>query len=689
MSAGEQSFTKALFFGVVAEDLVFPFPQLAPEERQITQELVDSVRRFIETEVDSAQIDRDKIIPKSVLDRMRELGLFGLSVATEYGGRGLSTMAFARVIGEIAALDATLALVVLVHGALGARSVSAYGDERLKRELLPAMARGEKIAAFALTEDASGTDAGLTRTIATQAEGSGWLLSGSKPWVTNAAYADIITVFARTSRFEEGHKPRLGAFVVERNADVRVGEPHALMGLRGAGVAQVSFSGVHVPEHHLLGEHGKGFKVAMAVMTDARVALAAWLFGQLRSIVSFCVTRVQERRSFGRAIGEFPILKNKVAKMLSDAFAVESMTFLTAGLVDRGVEDYSVETAICRVAASEALWRSVNEAMQIAAAAGYESGMPLERRLRDARGGLVVDATNETLRCFIALSGLRGPGERMQDVEGAIYEPVKGFGLLRSFALRKVREALRREQVTRAHPLLSREAVLFEEAADELSHAAERTLREHGREIAEIQQAQVRISNALIDLYALAACLSRTTLAIEQRGESGARRRNRSHDDVCFCRARPHARKPRPTRAQRRRVAQGDRFSCVHGRRVPLQRPVNPQSPRESRVGLNHHVHDESLFGKPTKPIPDLVLDFARLIRKPIHRAFARGHQRKPLGQRFEQRELSVGECQVEEIPILRPVDHQVLRLGIRDRNRFFFARLPKAFSEIGHRVVD
>jgi acyl-CoA dehydrogenase family protein 9 len=523
MSSGEQSFTKALFFGVVAEDLVFPFPQLAPEERQLTQELVNQVRRFVESEVDSAAIDREKLIDQRVLDRMRELGMFGLWVPTEQGGRGLSTMAFSRVIGEVAALDATLALVILVHNALGVRSVMAYGTPELQRETLPRLASGERIAAFALTEDASGTDAGVTRTLAQESDG-GWTLSGSKPWVTNAAYAGLFTVFARTSPMEEGRKPQLGAFLVERGPGLSVSDPMELLGLRGAGVAQIAFDGVRVPAHHLLGERGKGFKVAMSVMTDARIALSAWLFGQLRTIVSFCVNRVQGRRSFGRAIGEFPILKNKVAKMLADAYAVESMTFLSAGLVDRGVEDYSVETAICRVAASEALWRSVNEAMQIAAAAGYQGSLGLERRLRDARGGLVVDATNETLRCFIALAGLRGPGERMQDVEGAINEPVKGFGLLRDFALRKVREAIRRERVTRAHPLLSREAVLFEEATDELCRAAERALREHGREIAEMQQTQVRLANALIDLYALSACLSRTTLAIEQRGESGARR---------------------------------------------------------------------------------------------------------------------------------------------------------------------
>jgi acyl-CoA dehydrogenase family protein 9 len=248
------------------------------------------------------------------------------------------------------------------------------------------------------------------------------------------------------------------------------------------------------------------------------------MVGQARAVLNQTVELVGSRRSFGRVIGEFPILKDKITKMMADVYAIESMTYLTTGLADRGVDDYSLESAICRVASSEALWRVVNEAMQAAAGQGYVASSPLGRQMRDARAGFVLDATNEILRCFIALSGLRGPGMRLSEVVGAMYEPVKGFGLLRDFALRKVREALRRERLNRAHPLLGREAVIFEETTEELSRAAHRALRDHGAEIAEMQYTQMRIANVAIDLYALAACLSRTTLAIEQRGEGGASR---------------------------------------------------------------------------------------------------------------------------------------------------------------------
>jgi acyl-CoA dehydrogenase family member 9 len=406
-----------------------------------------------------------------------------------------------------------------------ARGLLLFGSDEQKKRFLPPLASGEKIAAFALTEHFAGSDAGSIRTTAVHdAEAGVYLLTGEKPWVTNGEIADIFVVFARTNRVEEGTKPHLLALIVERGPGVVTGARQETLGVRGVSVTELRFEGVNVPVENVLGEVGKGFKVAMWILNDARITLSAALVGQCRELVNVSVKRVAKRRSFGRVIGEFPILKDKVAKMMSDTYAVESMTYLTAGLADRGVEDYSLESAICRVASSEALWRVVNEAMQAAAGLGYLQSHPLERALRDARAGFVLDGTNETLRCFIALAGMRGPGQRMSEVQSAMYEPIKGFGLLRDFAVRKVREALRREQLTRAHPVLDREAVGFEELVDDLARAVDRALREHNTEIAEMQYPQLRLANIAIDLYALLACLSRTTRVIEERGESGARR---------------------------------------------------------------------------------------------------------------------------------------------------------------------
>jgi acyl-CoA dehydrogenase family protein 9 len=173
---------------------------------------------------------------------------------------------------------------------------------------------------------------------------------------------------------------------------------------------------------------------------------------------------------------------------------------------------------------SETLWFVVNETLQIAAGIGYMEEYPYERHLRDARINMIFEGTNEILRCFMALSGMSGPGKALADVAKAMREPIKGFGLLSDFALRKARSVLGRERMSKAHPLLSREAVIFEDCTAELATHSEDMLRKHGREIAEMQYAQRRIAEMAIDLYCMAACISRTTRAIERRGEDGARR---------------------------------------------------------------------------------------------------------------------------------------------------------------------
>ncbi len=521
----EQSFMKAVFFGVIAEDVIFPYPRFPDPESQRLHELIEQLHGVLDARVDAAQIDRTAHIDVSILDELKPLGLFGAGVPREYGGLGLSFSGFARLIQEVAAADASLGVLLTAHGAIGARGLILFGTDEQRQHYLPRLASGESVAAFALTERSSGADAGAMRTQAELDEQAGvYHLDGSKPWVSNGDIADLVTVFARTSRVDEGRKPRITSLLVERAHGIETGSRRDTLGLRGLAINKLIFKDAQVPRENVLGEPGKGYKVAMAVLNDARVVLAAGMVGQCRAIVNLTVSRLQKRRSFGRVIGEFPILKDKVARMMADTYAIESMTYLTAGLIDRGVEDYSLESAICRVAGAEALWRVINDGMQVAAGSGYLTTHPLERHLRDARASFVLDGTNETLRCFIALAGMQGPGKRLSDVEAAMQEPVKGFGLLRDFAVRKVREALKRERITMAHPLLAREAVMFEEATEQLGRAVDRALREYGREIAEIQYTQMRIANIAMDLYALAACLARTSQAIEQRGEAGARR---------------------------------------------------------------------------------------------------------------------------------------------------------------------
>jgi acyl-CoA dehydrogenase family protein 9 len=519
----EQSFIRSLFFGVIDEGLLFPWPNVAEAERQSLPATLDAVRRFFELRVDSSRIDREQHIAPEILAGLKQLGLFGLVFSKEHGGAGLSTTGFARVLQEVAGHDASAALTLAAHQAIGAKGLLLFGTDELKDRYLRRLASGEMVAAFALTETGAGSDAAAITTRAEPAEG-GYVLNGSKTWITNGGFADLFTVFARTSPAEEGVKPKITSFVVERAWGVRSGPPLDKLGVRGSSTTDIFFDGVRVPAGNVLGEPGRGYRVAMQVLDGGRIGLAASCVGTCKRAVRMAVDRCKERRAFGRPIGEFGLVKDKIASMLADTWALECVTYVTAGLVDGGLHDHSVESAICKVLGSETCWRVLNEAMQIAAGIGYMTDHPYERMLRDARVHLVFEGTNEILRAFIALSGMQGPGRQLADVARAMREPIKGFGLLSDFAIRKARSALGRERLTRHHPILNREAVVFEEYVQELAQSVDKVLRKHGRDIAEMQFTQKRTADLAIDLYALAACLARTTRAIERRGEEGARR---------------------------------------------------------------------------------------------------------------------------------------------------------------------
>src|SRR5262252_2066864 len=520
----EQSFMKSLFHGIIAEELIFPFPEFSRDERDNTAMILDSVRKFLEANVDPAKIDEEHSIPAAVIEGMKELGLFGMIIPQEYGGIGLSSSAYARVVQEVAGHDASLAVTLGAHQSIGLKGILLFGTEEQKNQYLPKLASGEHVGAFALTEPSAGSDAAAIQTRAEPLpDGSGYVLNGSKIWITNGGFADVFTVFARTSPPERG-KPKITAFIVERGMGVKNGPPEHKLGIRGSSTTEVFFEDVRVPKKNVLGDPGRGFKVAMEVLNSGRLGLAAGAVGGCRRLIKMAVERVQERKAFGRPIGQFGLIMDKIAVMMAETFAIESMTYLTAGLVDTKVPDYSLESAICKVFASETLWHVVNETLQIAAGIGYMQEYPYERTLRDSRINLIFEGTNEILRCFVALSGMQGPGKELADVVRAMREPIKGFGLLSDFAVRKARTTLRRERMTRAHPVLSKEAVIFEEYTSELMKNVDKVLRKHGREIAEMQYTQKRVAEMATDLYAIAACLSRTTRAIEKRGEEGARR---------------------------------------------------------------------------------------------------------------------------------------------------------------------
>ena len=427
------------------------------------------------------------------------------------------------MIQELAGIDASLGVTVGAHASLGTMGLVLFGTERQRATFLPRLVSGDTLAAFALTEPGAGSDASAIQTSAVR-DGDSFVLNGTKIWTSNGGVADLFTVFARTSPAEYGAKPRLTAFLVERGPGVTSGKNEKKLGIRGSSTTSVTLDGVRVHESNVLGEVGRGFKVAMEILNRGRLSLASGCVGASKRLLRLAVERAEERKAFGRPIGGFGLIKDKIARMVAETFALESMTYLTTGTVDSRPGDHSVESAVCKVFGSETLDRVANEALQIAAGAGYMQSYPYERIYRDARINLIFEGTNEILRCFVALSGMQGPGRELSEVAKAVREPIKGFGLLSEFAMRKARSALSRDRLSHIHPALEAEGDVLGEYATLLAKHADRTIRRHGKMVHEMQFPQKRAADMTIDLYAIAAVLSRTSRALERHGLEGSKR---------------------------------------------------------------------------------------------------------------------------------------------------------------------
>ncbi len=256
-AGADESFAKSLFAGSPAEGLVFPFPEPSRAEVDEINGVLDGVRRFASKHIDAARIDREGVIPLETLAALRELGIFGLVVPKAYGGSGFGVGAYARIVQELAGLDGSIAHVVSAHQSLGLGPILHFGTEEMKAKYLPRCARGETLAAFALVETGAGSDAGAIQTRAERV-GDAFAITGEKIWVTSGAVADVFTVFARTSPSEDGAKPRLTAFLVDRGESVTSGPVAPTLGLRGASTSNLVLASARAGSDQVLGEVGRG-----------------------------------------------------------------------------------------------------------------------------------------------------------------------------------------------------------------------------------------------------------------------------------------------------------------------------------------------------------------------------------------------------------------------------------------------
>jgi acyl-CoA dehydrogenase family protein 9 len=518
-----QSFMKSLFSGRLEAGMLFPYPRQSAEARETLGLVLESFRSWAKENLDGAAVDRRGQFPLEVVEGLKELGVFGLTIPEEYGGAGLPLTSYCRVMEEICRHCASTATIVGAHLGIGSKGIILYGTDEQKRRWLPAVARGDLLSAYALTEPASGSDAASLKTRAAWDEARRvWVLNGDKRYITNGGHAGLFTVFARTMVRGED---RISAFIVTRDLPgVSTGKEEDKLGLKGSSTTDLYLKDVPVPEGNLLGEPGRGFKYAMEILNDGRVSLAAGTLGGAKEMLDRIIPYALERRQFGRPIAEFEMIRAKVAEMMTGTYAAESMVYLTTALAERHDVDYSIESALCKIFSSENAWRAINHAVQIAGGNGFIKEYPYERYLRDCRINMIFEGTNEILRVFVALAGVQMLGDELKAVGRALKDPIAQIGVLSEFAVRKIRRALTDQEFPDIEPPLRKTAARAARYAGALARAAESALRAHGRGIVEREFIQERLAEAAGDLYALIACLSRANTRIREAGAERARR---------------------------------------------------------------------------------------------------------------------------------------------------------------------
>jgi alkylation response protein AidB-like acyl-CoA dehydrogenase len=525
------SFMRSLCMGVIEEQVILPFPKVQEEHRDTLKGVIDAVNQLLGSHTeDFGKWDRQGEMPVAFVERLKEFGLFGLVIPEEYGGMGFTSTAYARTLQEVAKHDASVAVTIGAHSSIGMRGLLLYGSDEQKQKYLPRLATGELIAAFCLTEPGAGSDAAAIKTRAVR-DGDDWVISGNKLWITNGGIAEFFTVFARTG--EEEGRPHITAFIVTKDMPgVSVGGHEDKMGIRASSTTTVHLDSVRVPNANMLGPLHKGFKVAMHILNNGRTGLGGGSIGGMKKLIGLSTGYANERHTFGKPIRDYGLIKLKVAQMVIDCYVTEALVDIVAMLIDQGYEEYAVEAAISKVYASEALWSTADEALQIAGGNGYMCEFPYERTLRDARINLIFEGTNEILRLFIALTAMNDVGSQLQElsstVKGIFDDPIKGFGVLSNYALKhaSLMTGIRRakSRLSLIDPVLREPANVFETSTRHLAAAVDRILRKHGRNIIGKQLASRRLANIMIDLFALACTISRVNSSLAEKGTEGAAR---------------------------------------------------------------------------------------------------------------------------------------------------------------------
>jgi len=496
---------------------VLPFPKPTKAQAKELKEYREKLNAWMDKHLDPDKIDRDADIGDEVIKGLGKLGVLSCTIAKEHGGLEFSQYMYCKAVEDIARRCASTGLFVNAHQSIGLKALLLYGTPEQQDQFLKPLAKGEMLAAFALTEKNAGSDAaGVETTAHYDADRDVYIINGSKQWITNGGVAGVLTLMARTM---VNGKDKISAFLVTPDmpgfevTDVALEK----CGMRGTKTAKLKFTNMEVPAKNILGEPGRGLHIALHVLDFGRTTFGATCTGAAKYCLERSLAHVKDRVQFKQSIGNFQSVKQKIAKMAAYTYAMEAMTELTAGLVDRGEEDYMLETAMLKVFSSDHQWQILSDTMQLFGGRSFFTDEPFERMMRDARLNTIGEGSNDVLRTFIGLVGMRDVGMKFKDVADGIKSPTLGIGKM--FGLGK--EMMRKFFVTPHVPVhsaeLKDEAHKLGERVRQFGLAVQKLIVHYQEDVLDAHAELDRIGNAAMNIYGMTAVLGKLDGRIERK----------------------------------------------------------------------------------------------------------------------------------------------------------------------------